>query len=546
MQATWFRRKSPRRQKKAVVPVDDGPLRSHPPEYYAQAFALGRRPGVTPAAPPAVPAVRLELSDRATLAWRGDDAAAGRMLPRDDGLGARVQAPGARPERDREIVLGLDFGTSSTKVVIADRTLRAAYAVPFCDAAGVAAFLLPSALVEDARGRYGLSGKGIRHADLKLAMLQSPDDEGRCAKVCAFLALVIRSARAWLFEAKRNQLLRTDILWALALGQPAGQAAQGASREWFEQLGRVAWLLAGQSKPPTVASALEAWRGRGSLDSQDEVEVRPMAELSAQIHGFVSSSHFDPVAQNRYLLVDVGAGTVDASVFRVFKEPAGRTSFELFTHAVQPLGAANLNRHRIGWWQEQLREVAKRDTDSASERARRADALIAELERLRVPTEHRGHYPRHYDGYLAGVKVHLSGGAKSPDERFLLGLRNHVAGTVLWRAWKNRLLTQDDVRDMPFFLCGGGSRHAFYAGLAALLARTENCTWLTTRPRDLVLPSNLQAPGLNRSEYDRLSVAYGLSQLEQGRFTQITNMLPKVLDAPTPDWGVPLSDKSAC
>lgn len=513
----------------------------HPPNFYF----LRDKPPARPVVPQR-PTLCFDISEDVCLGWLPDELGSTEPVARDEELGALLGPLGAKAGPARELVMGLDFGTSSTKVVVADITMNAAYAVPFMDSVGVASYLLPSALLETQAGAYALSGAGKRHADLKLAMLADLADERACAKVCAFLALTIRQARAWLYESKRDQLMRADILWTLAIGQPADQAASEHHRHHFEYLAKVAWQLAGDEGPIRVDAALRIWRQRGELDLEDELEVRPMAELSAQIHGFVSSSHFDVRQPNIYLLVDVGAGTVDASLFHVKKDKGGTVSFDFFTHAVELLGAANLNRARLAWWQAQLRDVQRLLEPGNRKLMDRIAETVAELERLKLPTEFRGRYPESYRGYVNGVEVGFQGGAKSPDDHFYRHVRNQVAGKVLYGAWKQKLLTQAAVSGMPFFLCGGGGRHPFYAALKSRLQKTEGCTWLNAKPRELALPTNIMAPGVAHGDYDRLSVAYGLSQLNPGVFNRVVALKPKVSEANDTDWNTVLMDKSVC
>jgi hypothetical protein len=456
-----------KRLKRAPKSVQRAPARPyHQPNFYF----LRDKPPRTPAVP-AKPTLTFDVYDDICLGWKPDELGSNDLAMRDEALGALLEPPGAKSGPARELVIGLDFGTSSTKVVIADRTMNAAYAVPFMDAVGVASYLLPSALLETPEGVYALGGAGKRHADLKLAMLAALSDERACARVCAFLALTIRQARGWLYESKGDQYLRADILWTLAIGQPADQAASEHHRRHFEQLAKVAWQLAGSQGPVGVDSALNSWRHRAELYLDDELEVRPMAELSAQIHGFVSSSHFDARLPNIYLLVDVGAGTVDASLFHVRKDRGGTVSFDFFTHAVELLGVANLNRARLAWWLAQLRDVQRQLEPGSHQLAERIGTTAAELESMKLPTEFRGRYPDSYRNYVDGVEVGFEGGAKTPDERYYERVRNQVAGKVLYGAWKQRLLTQEAVRGMPFFLCGGGGRHPFYAALKCQASR---------------------------------------------------------------------------
>ncbi len=468
-------------------------------------------------------AVRVFCTDRAVLAWRPEDAS--RLVPiaYDQDLGSRLSPPGAQPTESRELVIGLDFGTSCAKVVIADREMRHAYAVPMVKATGVNAYLLPARLNE-VDGIYTLDDKGVAHTDLKLSLMASPTDDVLCARVCAYLAMVIRSARAWLFSRHKSQYLRADILWSLALGQPADQATSNQSKELFDSLAKVAWILAGKSSPIGVQEAVDEWRDRQASSVADELEILVMPELAAQIHGFVSSSNFDRRSSNICLMVDVGAGTVDASIFHVRKDASGTTSFGFYTSSVEAFGAANMHRNRVSWWQPKLRNHEN------------GSKLAEELDSIRLPTEYRGRFPDLYTGYFKGVSATLLGGALTPDDEFFQKVRNQVVGQVLFKAWKNNLLSQQAIQGIPFFLCGGGSRHVFYRKLQETLKHTHGASWLKAEHRELTLPTGLIAPGLNRVDYDRLSVAYGLSQLVPGKIVQAKAFTPVVKIERMSDW----------
>ena len=57
------------------------------------------------------------------------------------------------------------------------------------------------------------------------------------------------------------------------------------------------------------------------------------------------------------MMVDVGAGTVDASLFHVKRE-RGKWDFEFYTATVEPLGTVNLHRNRLNWWASAIQEQA--------------------------------------------------------------------------------------------------------------------------------------------------------------------------------------------
>lgn len=528
---------------KIKLPPETVP-KPYTPEEHACITAMGGR--ITITKPVVAPSVSLVMSDKAGVGWKPDDRAAGQPILRKNALGAKLAPPKNQTGPSRELIIGLDFGTSSTKVVVADKSLNIGYAVPLVDAVGVNSYLLPSAMIETDDGFYMLAGEGHRHADLKLAMLENITDQIACARVCAFLALVIRSVRAWLYETKNDQYLNADILWTIALGQPTNPEESEAFSYQFKQLANVAWTLAAGRGDIRVKTALRIWHQREKLDLGDELEVRTMAELSAQIHGFVSSSHFDARQPNIYLMVDVGAGTVDASLFHVRKSGDGKVSFSLFTHSVEFFGAANLNRYRLNWWQLQLEKIANNISINNINYAKRANSIKKSLEKIKPPTEYRGRYPDNYSSHVKGVTVQYQGSAISPDQEFFSKIINQVSGQTLYRAKKNKLLLQDAIKDMPFFLCGGGSRHSFYNMLKTAIKETPNASWLSTKNRELILPANIVAPGLSVSDYDRLSVAYGLSMLNLGSSGAVPALESIRATEQNNDWISSTAEKSAC
>jgi len=141
------------------------------------------------------------------------------------------------------------------------------------------------------------------------------------------------------------------------------------------------------------------------------------------------------------------------------------------------------------------------------------------------------------------VAVAFSGKAVSPDSEFFTNrLMAQVKGRTLYLAFKNGLLPQQDLSDVPFFLCGGGSRLGFYQACHDTLRRTEGFTWLSARKRELAIPNGLRADGLKRDDFDRLSVAYGLSMLNLANVAGATPM-PRLSPEPSDQWRSHYVDK---
>jgi hypothetical protein len=481
-----------------------------------------------------IPETRVTCSADAEVSWRPSFQDADKLLAIDLQYGFLTNVSSSSNRVDRELVIGVDLGTSSTKVVISDRSLKQTYAVPFTDGVGVMSYLLPTLLIES-NGTYALSGEGESLNDLKLSMMARVHDAVICARVAAFLALVIQYARAWLFQNHSDQYVGSEILWTLALGQPADQLTSSNSKLLFRKLGQVAWSLAETKESLSTKKVLDVWNTWSNSHTDiDDFQCLVMPELAAQIHGYVSSTLFDPRRPNIFLMVDIGAGTVDASIFRVFKDKSGNTNFDLFTNSVEAYGVANLHRSRVNWWQSKIV-----DSPNGSQCAQ-------ELQRIKLATEYRGFFPSSFQDYLRGVEVQFLNGAKNPDEAFFDLVNQQLIGEVLGKAKANRLLGPNDINGMPYFLCGGGARHAFYEQIRPALQRPVGASWINLAPKSLTLPSDLRAEGLSRADYDRLSVAYGLSQLNMGSVNRIAPMEPLATVDHYSKWSDGYTDKDFC
>ncbi|OYU42309.1 MAG: hypothetical protein CFE44_24705, partial [Burkholderiales bacterium PBB4] len=380
--------------------------------------------------------------------------------------GRATQIQFGRPDDEREVVIGLDFGTSCVKVVIGDSALGKAFAVPFCKAEGITRFLLPSRLCQTGRA-FSLESGTHPYRDLKLSLLANPTDLVLQQRVVAFLALIIRRARGWLLMEHNATYKQTAIAWKLAVGLPTAQHHQSPLSELFERLSHAAWLAAGEAgdiTDTTIETLLAAESKRDETAAGVEVTVVP--EIAAQIYGFVASNSFDKQAPNIYLMADVGSGTVDSSLFRVKQGKGGRWDFEFYTSVVEPNGVSNLHRHRVNWWSDALAK------------ARAPQHLIANLEQTKLITDQQFSTPDSYSDYFSGVEAKLPSGVKSPDEEFFnLRVLAQVQGKTLWRTWKDNLLPQSSLANVPFFMCGGGGRMSYYQQLERRLSSMTGYTW---------------------------------------------------------------------
>jgi len=284
----------------------------------------------------------------------------------------------------------------------------------------------------------------------------------------------------------------------------------------LERVVRAAWTVA-EMESGLERVLVQRVRDRifDSAHQDDELEVRVIPEIAAQIFGFVVSNSFDRNAANRYLMVDVGAGTVDSSLFRVFPERGGQWNFEFYTAVVQPHGVSNLHAYRVDWWTPRLREIHD------------ARGLLQELEVTKYATDLSVFVPYRNRDYFEGVHLVSETADKADLEFFDKRLMSQVQGSTLWRAEHDGFLTKNQVKNIPMFLCGGGARIPFYSQLGSKLMHFPGMSWLSVEPWQLSFPKDLDAEKIDARDFDRLSVAYGLSKLNVGEITQ-ADRLPKV------------------
>ncbi len=308
------------------------------------------------------------------------------------------------------------------------------------------------------------------------------------------------------------------------MGLPSADHLNSEHKSIFEKLASVAWYISASNEKVTY-SVVEKALGIPDDEinaSQDAAEVQVIPEIAAQIYGYVVSSSFDPNDQNIYLMVDIGAGTVDSCLFKVEKKPGGKWGFVFYTTEVQPNGVMNLNRNRLDWWKKVI-------TDNPYHFSIKPNFL----DQLKFYTDRLTQIPEKISDYFSNLSLAFNSNESDPDYIFFMKrVVPQVRGRTLYKAWQENLLTQNNLVGIPMYLCGGGSRMTFYKKLNLELENFPGVTWLKATSRDLQKPDRLIAEGLMNVDYDRLSVAYGLS------FIEVNTVLKAVAPPRIPNLGI--------
>ena len=369
------------------------------------------------------------------------------------------------------MVLGVDFGTSSTKMIVrlpyeAGTPTIAIPAPAPCRVRGEPYLwktLLwlradgtfrpwpePDAAVLDALKQGLIQGR----SETEISGIAAPAPVKRAQAGAAFLAYAVRYARGWLLRNRPNLLRGRRPVWFLNLGIPAASYDAIEIANPYRRIGAAALELSTIDGPITARATQIFLDHRRVVDagaSEQAAEALGVAvfpETAAEMTGFAKSTRSAP---DLYLLVDVGAMTLDACMFRLKPEGDGKDLYAFMAAEVRPLGVDSLH-----WF------LAEGKTEA---------------------------------GFVQQCKRALRG--------------------VVWRTKVDRdphATTWMRGNDVPVFLTGGGAAHRLHQEILRSLG-----PWLEELTRndgirllELPVPENIDLP-IPLTGFGRLAVAWGLS-----------------------------------
>lgn len=386
--------------------------------------------------------------------------------------------PGQKP---KTVSIGLDFGTGYTKACV--RFAGKTYVVDWSDAVVTGAFhILPGFVSVFGDGICALGRaagavqilKNFKHP-LLLETSQPADEQ----KASVFLALVLRYIRLWVNKTLGLQIGRAPVYWELTMGAPARQAQDARILDAIRRVGTVAWIASVADGPITEA-AVAAHSGRPAptgLDQTVFIDVAP--EFVAQIACYTQSPQRQP---GLHLLVDVGAGTLDAVTFNVWPDDLhGGDKFPIFMSDVAPLGTHYALARRFSNLPHTMIPDAIDDGLGAMKVDEFSQAIACE----------------------PGL-VEPQDALHSWDAALLI---NRVVYRTKQNRYRRSLAWETQLRT---FFCGGGSRGTTFQ------KALEEASRMRKLPFDrayLPVPSDSQIEFGNVSpeEFDRVSVAFGLA-----------------------------------
>jgi len=462
--------------------------------------------------------------------------------------------------------IGLDFGTAFTKCIV--RRSDEAFIVPLLGDQ----FLLPSD-VYVGKSKLGLSGdsmddeRPVRVQNLKMALaefaedntaglwaanfLQLREDEPQIdlfanptSLTIYFLARTIQKAKAFILTKSPDFNEAHGDRCFINMAVPVAHAEKTLIADKFEHCLRQAWLLASESNLPNwdqqqIGVALKNLNG--TTLSADELPCYLYPEVSANVQSYIKSR---AGADGLYLFVDVGAGTVDLSIFIYYTHPSNDRPITYIEAGVIHLGSSQIeirvaqnliqNTQRISTYcdgispadtgqilvelQEVIRAVKEgRKKDEFLFQTMRATETLLEDELLIQAAKVLG---------VARIKMIQDANGQ-----------NLIAGADQWRR-------------LQLLIGGGGAGSALYSN--AVNAWFDLCRNPRPAPKPMPLPQDLKWPASfsaerQASDFRRFTVAYGLSfyraDLEEHRYPKEVHRVAGVYEETTDRPHAPSKDE---
>ncbi|WP_409260515.1 hypothetical protein [Pseudomonas putida] len=385
--------------------------------------------------------------------------------------------------------IGVDFGTAFTKVAIRAGVdlVPVEWSAVTGDNSETGRYVIPGFVVRAPDGEFCwrcLTEADIR-GNLKLPVIEMVGTEECPIAAVAYLALVLRYARAFLYRNVEigRKLVGRSLRWELNIGCPTEPHENAKVVDAFRRLARTAWLLAAEDRL-VEQDVLAAW---SLADSAIDLETEPgvVPEFVAQIAGYLESPQ---VKEGLHALIDIGAATLDVATFNVvlLNDRASPPRIPIFFSAVRPLGTHYLrhNRHsRLGL------DLSWSDTapvESSDDFGQRNGKLQDEV--VAVDEAFVGQVARCIIGVINGTRTNAWGDPRSA-------------------AWREGL---------PIFVTGGGANCVLYRQ-AIEKVQKEVRELVSQRPGTLThfrLFELNPASGSARKIVagDRLTVALGLTE----------------------------------
>ena len=252
--------------------------------------------------------------------------------------GPRISAPPTQVRQSRErreIAIGLDVGTSCTKVVIRDVDTGDSFAVPLGDlAADESSYLLPSIVGLAKNGVFRHSTSGHCFRDFKTSFVNQGDEIQEVADgyprvsmlevFTAYVAIVLCMTRDWFLKELGTRYEHHRLIWHVNIGMPTNALQGRTLTKAFRIAAYAGWLTSLKSSEPSLGEVRLALEKAIAIihDGEEATDIErsgthpeligAFPEVVAEVKGYAASELRRP---GLHFMIDVGAETLDLATF---------------------------------------------------------------------------------------------------------------------------------------------------------------------------------------------------------------------------------------
>ena len=429
-----------------------------------------------------------------------------------------IEPPPPPPPSDLVLNLGIDFGTSFTKVCFRDVARDRSEIVTFTDdVTHLEGALLPTKIgvLSDGTLIAGLTAAEwkpyenqvqttVEFIKMRLANCDLPQgaegwqlkkipglsEDETIENLCAYyLSRVMTRAKNWIRQNKPELIINQKIEWSANVGVPV-EYCDSPPIKRFQKVLSLAWLLS--NEPQTEQMTIENLRDRlkplRATLKETTIDCHAIPEIAAEVWSLLNSREVD---EGFYVLFDVGDGTLDGSSFRYWNDE-GEKKIDFYFGKVNPLGVTAFS-------QRLAQELGIAETD--------------------VKNTVCGNSTRYSDQFQTST-------ARKEIQRL-------VAKVVLEGSQRHRehgFTVMKGKTTLDLLIGGGGGQTSFYTQAITSTHQDfqqNNAGIPEYVVRSLPTPKDLETNGISKHEFYRFAVAYGLS-IPEGE--QPKRRLPKEME----------------
>lgn len=453
-----------------------------------------------------------------------------------------------------DLNLGIDFGTSFTKVCVRDTARENSWIIMFNDSQSLEDALLPTriGICHDGTVLSGLTQSeweqhstseytAIDFIKMRLANLylrldqegwQFPchleqsisgvdlDNAETIENLCAYyLSGVISRAKAWIMQHNANLVRNQKIDWSMNIGVPVQYADSGAIAG-FQKVLHLGWLLSEAHPTQITVNQLNARLHtlRQQLPHHSDLFCSAIPEVAAAVYSYTVSRQAKP---GTYIFFDIGSGTIEGASFNFWYENE-MPRIDFYVGEVQPLGVHAVIKQIAG-------TIGSPESESELDSALLRDDLLTNIsdfsEQLR--RQHRlkrGDFvANRWQISERSIQEELQSNWIAEKRRtlyFILKQRDihrQVAKVIMQTKAKNPAYYSSSAR-LPIFIGGGGSAIQFYPSTISDTFHAFNHRYAgvpSYYARNFPIPADLNEQ-ITQQQFHRFAVAYGLSIPEYG------------------------------